>query len=175
MSPPCKMHRWAKKQTFYVYTTNLIEWPSSTHWVSWLLSSYGILNFCCSRQADSQYRPLHRPRYSARPLPLAYDLKRLTLISTFDLDLWPWPLSKEKDDKLWWLNMIFSIWPWPLTYDLDLQSQPTKNEGCRSIGLNRTAGKYPQTNGQADRRYQFHYLPTSLSFVGNEPYLSQQL
>ena len=50
--------------TFYVYTTNLMEWSSSTFWVSWLLLSYGVVTFCCSRKADSQYRPLRRPRHS---------------------------------------------------------------------------------------------------------------
>ncbi len=109
--------------TFYVYTTNLMEWPSSTYWVSWLLSFNCVVTFCCSRQVDSQNRPLRWPRHSSTwPTTL-----------TFDPDLWPWtrPLNLtptfdtdlKKTKIIWWHNMFFAVWPWPLTYDLDLQSR----------------------------------------------------
>ena len=54
---------------------------------------------------------------------------------TFDFDLWPWPRPLGKVTNSEVKTPSVNVWPWPLTYDLELQSQGSQDEGQPSCKL----------------------------------------
>ncbi len=78
-----------------------------------------------------------------------------------ELNLWPWSLSLtlniDLDLKTGWKTTkchiktrFLTVWPWPLTYNLDLQSKPSRGQGQTVQAI---------IDGRTDGRYQTYYLP----------------